>query len=193
MSLTLESVVADLPASGGTMDEVCSAISHGSLMGARGNSGVIMSQILRGFCGELRGSDKIDGPLFSTALTAAAIAAYGAVGNPVEGTILTVVREGAEAAAETGSEFMAVLTAARSGAADALERTPELLPVLADAGVVDSGGTGLLLFFDAVLHVADGRDIPAPVMPEGATVPRLGDRTDRPDAHDHTALADLRY
>ena len=72
MSLTLESVVADLPAAGGTMDEVCSAISHGSLMGARGNSGVIMSQILRGLCGELRGSDKIDGPLFSTALTAAA-------------------------------------------------------------------------------------------------------------------------
>ncbi|MGI9604936.1 MAG: DAK2 domain-containing protein [Acidimicrobiales bacterium] len=192
MSLTLESVVADLPEPGSSMEDVCKAVSHGSLMGARGNSGVIMSQILRGLSAGLRDHTEISGSAFSTALTAAAEAAYGAVGNPVEGTILTVVREAAEAAAASDlNSFDAVLEAARSGAADSLERTPELLPVLAEAGVVDSGGTGLLLFFDAALKVALGRDIPAPVMPDGAHVPDMVQ--DRPDDHAHNALADLRY
>ena len=195
MSLTLESVVEDLPDPGAGMADVCKAISHGSLMGARGNSGVIMSQILRGFCGELSALDSIDGKQFSSALTAAATAAYGAVGNPVEGTILTVVREAAEAAAtavdEGNSELLPVLEATRTGAAIALENTPKLLPVLAEAGVVDSGGTGLLLFFDAALNVLDGRDIPAPVMADDAAVPEMA--VDRPDDHDHSGLADLRY
>lgn len=193
MSLTLESVVADLPKPGESMQSVCKAISHGSLMGARGNSGVIMSQILRGFCAEIHGRDAIDGTLFSTALTAAATSAYGAVGNPVEGTILTVVREAGEAAAEAGSEILEVLQAARTGAAEALERTPELLAVLAEAGVVDSGGTGLLLFFDAALHVVDGRPIPAPVIPANALVSLPGDLGVDSHGHAHTALADLRY
>lgn len=193
MSLTLESVVEDLPANGASMEDVCKAVSHGSLMGARGNSGVIMSQILRGLSAELKDVDVADGARFSTALTAAAEAAYGAVGNPVEGTILTVVREGAEAASSVDSDdLLDVMSAARDGASAALDKTPQLLPVLAEAGVVDSGGTGLLLFFDAALNVLDGRDIPAPVMPDGASVPTMDD-VDRPDQHDHSALADLRY
>ena len=192
MSLTLESVVADLPEPGASMEAVCKAISHGSLMGARGNSGVIMSQILRGLSAGMSSADTVDGAVFSKALTDAATAAYGAVGNPVEGTILTVVREAAEAAADVQSTaLLPVLEAARVGAAEALEKTPSLLPVLAEAGVVDSGGTGLLLFFDAALYVMDGREIPAPVMDEGAAIPEMP--TDRPDDHDHSALADLRY
>ncbi len=192
MSLTLESVVADLPEPGSTMEAVCKAVSHGSLMGARGNSGVIMSQILRGLSAGMSASDAVDGATFSQALTDAATAAYGAVGNPVEGTILTVVREAAEAAADADhTSLLAVLDAARTGAAAALEKTPSLLPVLAEAGVVDSGGTGLLLFFDAALNVVDGREIPAPEMSEGAVIPDMPD--DRPDDHDHSGLADLRY
>ena len=192
MSLTLQSVVEDLPDVGASMGEVCKAISHGSLMGARGNSGVIMSQILRGLCAGLQDSDEVDAKTFSAALTEAAKAAYGAVGNPVEGTILTVVREAAEAAAEaTDGSIVEVFDAARTGADEALEKTPQLLPVLAEAGVVDSGGTGLLLFFDGALNVLDGREIPAPVMPDGASIPEMA--IDRPDDHDHNALADLRY
>lgn len=192
MSLTLQSVVGDLPEVGASMGEVCKAISHGSLMGARGNSGVIMSQILRGLCAGLQDSDEVDAKTFSAALTEAAKAAYGAVGNPVEGTILTVVREAAEAAAEaTDGSIVEVFDAARTGADEALEKTPQLLPVLAEAGVVDSGGTGLLLLFDAALNVLDGREIPAPVMPDGASIPEMA--IDRPDDHDHNALADLRY
>lgn len=193
MSLTLESVVADLPEPGSPMADVCKAVSHGSLMGARGNSGVIMSQILRGLSAGLADDEAPDGAMFSAALSAAAEAAYGAVGNPVEGTILTVVRVAAEHAAKADtSSLLSVLDAARNGAAEALASTPDLLPVLAEAGVVDSGGTGLLLFFDAALNVVDGRSIPAPVMPDGASVPNMAD-VDRPDDHDHSALADLRY
>lgn len=192
MSLTLESVVADLPDPGASMQDVCKAVSHGSLMGARGNSGVIMSQILRGLSAGMSGADEVDGATFSAALTDAATAAYGAVGNPVEGTILTVVREAAEAAAKAdGASLLAVLDAARTGAAVALDKTPSLLPVLAEAGVVDSGGTGLLLFFDAALQVVDGREIPAPEMADDALIPDMP--TDRPDDHGHSALADLRY
>lgn len=192
MSLTLESVVADLPGPGSPMEEVCQAVSHGSLMGARGNSGVIMSQILRGLSAGLKESETVSGASFSSALSAAATAAYGAVGNPVEGTILTVVREAAEAAEIVDhSSLLAVMEAARSGASIALDKTPSLLPVLAEAGVVDSGGTGLLLFFDAALKVLDSREIPAPVMPDGASIPDM--QSDRPDDHDHAALAELRY
>ena len=194
MSLTLDSVVADLPEPGSAMADVCKAISHGSLMGARGNSGVIMSQILRGLSAGLTDHDEATGAHFSAALTDAAKAAYGAVGNPVEGTILTVVREAAEAAAASGeTELLPVMEAAREGAATALAKTPELLPVLAEAGVVDSGGTGLLLFFDAALNVLDGREIPTPVMPDGASVPSMADMPERPADDDHSALADLRY
>ncbi len=192
MSLTLESVVADLPEPGAAMADVCKAVSHGSLMGARGNSGVIMSQILRGLSAGIAEHEPADAATISAALTAAAEAAYGAVGNPVEGTILTVVREAAEAGgAADHSDLIGTFAAAREGAAVALAKTPDLLPVLGEAGVVDSGGTGLLLFFEAALQVLDGRDIPAPVMPDGAMIPAMAD-LERPDDHD-TSLADLRY
>jgi DAK2 domain fusion protein YloV len=131
---------------------------------------------------------------FARALTSSATAAYGAVMRPVEGTILTVVRataDGAKAAAGDGSQLVACLEAARAAGADALERTPELLPVLKQAGVVDAGGTGFLLFVDACLNVADGRPLPEP--PAHLAEPDLhGMDIALADAH-HDTVSDLRY
>ena len=136
MTLTLETVASELRTAE-TMDEVCEAIAHGSLMGARGNSGVITSQILRGLAETFRPADSI-GPLeLVAALRRSADAAYQAVMRPVEGTILTVARETAEAAENvTPSSLEAVLLAASAGAEESVLHTPELLPALRDAGVV---------------------------------------------------------
>src|SRR5438874_2975982 len=117
MALTLESVVAEM-GEAADMAAVTKAISHGSLMGARGNSGVILSQILRGIaktCGEC---DEIDGARFAEALSAASEAAYGAVMRPVEGTILTVCKAAAEGA--PGAELVDVLDGAKAAAEEAL-------------------------------------------------------------------------
>ncbi len=199
MALTLESVVAELDAAGADMASVCKAISHGSLMGARGNSGVILSQILRGITETVRDQPDVDGPVLAQALASASEAAYSAVMRPVEGTILTVVREassGAGAAAEAGASLLGVLEAARAAGGEALARTPELLPVLAEAGVVDAGGTGLLLLIDAALSVVDGRAVPAPE--EGDLEIDEAFRATLATAHATEAgaghgLADLRY
>jgi DAK2 domain fusion protein YloV len=166
MALTLESVVAELVVlDAPDLAAVCKAISHGSLMGARGNSGVILSQLLRGIADGI-GSVSGPGPIeLAAALAAADELARQAVMRPVEGTILTVARGAARSAAdaaEAGKSLVEVADASRQGAAEALERTPDLLPVLARAGVVDAGGTGLLLLFDALLHVLDGRPVPDP-------------------------------
>lgn len=165
MSRTLDAVVIEMDASEPEMAATCKAISHGSLMGARGNSGVILSQILRGIAGAASAADRVTGDVFAGALTSAATAAYAAVGRPIEGTILTVVREsaqGATVAAAAGSDLVGVLTGARAAAQTALDNTPNLLPVLKAAGVVDAGGAGFLLFLDAALNVVDGRPIPEP-------------------------------
>jgi hypothetical protein len=174
MALTLESVVSELDTFNGpadhTLPDICSAISHGSLMGARGNSGVILSQLLRGISDVLGPTDvdKADGAVLAEALVAASDAAQRAVLRPVEGTILTVAREaglGALEAAESGADLVEVAEQARERGATALARTPEQLPVLARAGVVDAGGTGYLLLLDALLNVADGRALPDPPPP----------------------------
>ena len=191
MALTLESVVSELDGAD-DMGTMCKAISHGSLMGARGNSGVILSQVLRGMTDTIKTSDAIDGAAIAEALRNASEAAYGAVMRPVEGTILTVVRESATAAgaaAANGDALDKVLEAASSAAGDSLARTPELLPALKEAGVVDAGGAGYVLLLDVLLHVVDGRPLPEPeeftapartvsapsghVEPEGATVSDL--------------------
>jgi len=171
MALTLRSVCEEVDAADDDMAAVCKAISHGSLMGARGNSGVILSQILRGLSDVVREHDVVGAAVVSEAFTKAATAAYGAVMKPVEGTILTVVREAAEEAAtvasDGGASLLEVLDAARTRAADALDRTPEMLPVLKQAGVVDAGGSGYLLLLDVLLHVVDGRGVPEPAVPAG--------------------------
>jgi DAK2 domain fusion protein YloV len=164
MALTLESVCSEL-ATAETMPEVCQAISRGSLMGARGNSGVITSQILRGFADVFRDVPSIGADDVKRALRRAADAAYQAVLRPVEGTILTVVREAAEAVeqpAKVGGTLVSVLEQAMTAARAAVMRTPELLPVLREAGVVDAGGRGFTLLLDAFLEVTDGRPIPEP-------------------------------
>ncbi len=192
MALTLEAVVAEV-GGGGDMAAVCKAISHGSLMGARGNSGVILSQVMRGFTDRIKGADSIDGALAAAALTAASTAAYQAVMRPVEGTILTVVREAAaaaeRAAAGPGATLAAVLDAAAASGADALARTPELLAVLAEAGVVDAGGSGFLLLLDVLLQVVEGRP-----MPEVDDMPAAA--AEAPHAHAEDVgegIGDLRY
>ena len=165
MALTLESVVTELDGAGPAMADTCKAIGHGSLMGARGNSGVILCQVLRGLTTVLAEADEADGRTWARALAEASTAAYGAVGTPVEGTILTVVREAAEAGSEAagaGGSLVEVLDRSKVQGADALARTPEMLPVLKEAGVVDAGGTGFLLLLDALLHVLDERPLPEP-------------------------------
>ncbi|PLS74927.1 MAG: hypothetical protein CYG61_10090 [Actinobacteria bacterium] len=197
MALTLESVVAALEQAD-DMAGVCQAISQGSLMGARGNSGVILSQVLRGIAQCCQGNEAVSGADMAEALGAARNAAYKAVMNPVEGTILTVVKGAAEAAAAAAAAaededpaLVALLEAAHRGAAEALARTPELLAVLHRAGVVDAGGAGFVLFLDAFLHVVDGRPLPEAPAPAATTVagpaPKAAEAAEAGagTAHDH--------
>ena len=175
MARTLDAVVAELESAPVEIDPTCDAISHGSLMGARGNSGVILSQILRGMTSTLKGHDDVTATRFADAMTTAATAAYQAVLKPVEGTILTVARESAEAAqaaASGGAPLADVLRAARKAGKESLDNTPELLAVLKEAGVVDAGGAGYLLLLDSALHVVGGDPLPEPELVEGP----IGDR-----------------
>jgi DAK2 domain fusion protein YloV len=167
MALTLEAVVSELDGLDDTahLADVCKAIGHGSLMGARGNSGVILSQLLRGMSERMRGAgeDGVGPELLADSMSHASDLARRAVVRPVEGTILTVASAAAEGAAEgCGAGLVGVVERARGDAADALARTPEMLPVLAQAGVVDAGGSGYLLLLDAFLLVLDGRPLPEP-------------------------------
>ncbi len=183
MALTLASVASELePVADAGRAEVCRAISHGALMGARGNSGVIVSQLLRGLAATLApdASDDgagvaepmIDAPRLAEGLMAASTAADSAVMRPVEGTILSVARASAHAARSAvaddspqggAAQLVAMLETARQAGQVALERTPQQLPVLASAGVVDAGAAGYLLLLDALLNVVDGRPLPAEV------------------------------
>lgn len=133
------------------------ALAQGAFLGARGNSGVIISQILRGMADAVAaepGLPGVDGRLLGIALVRAARAAYEAVGSPVEGTVLTVVRETADAVAEVRSDdLVTVARAALDGATASLRRTPDLLPVLREHGVVDAGGAGLVLLLAALVEV----------------------------------------
>jgi DAK2 domain fusion protein YloV len=140
-----------------TVERVSAAIAFGALMGARGNSGVITSQIFRGMAEALAGKSRFNGLDLAHALSRGAKSAYGAVAKPVEGTILTVIRESAEAAvvaAEQANDIETVLTATVEAAEKSVARTPSLLAILREAGVVDSGGQGIYrLFQGALLHL----------------------------------------
>ena len=198
MTLTVRSVTEGLDGVDDRLEPLCRAVAHGALMGARGNSGVILAQILRGFCGVLRDAasagQEPDAPVVARALTAASEGAYTAVARPVEGTILTVIREAsdaARAAAEAGGGLVEVLDAARAQGYDALARTPQMLAVLAEAGVVDAGGAGLLLLLDACLAELDGRPMPAPPEVVAGPTPVASASAARPI--EESSIADLRY
>jgi DAK2 domain fusion protein YloV len=143
---------------------VSQALAHGALMGARGNSGVILSQLWQGFAQAVRGYEAFDAPLFALACTAAVDLAYKAV-KPVEGTILTVARESVEAVvshAPHESDMRILLEIMVEAAQESLKRTPDLLPVLKKAGVVDSGGQGLVYLLEGMLYFLRGDSVIEP-------------------------------
>ncbi|MEY8463462.1 DAK2 domain-containing protein [Streptococcus merionis] len=152
--------VANKPAS--TVGEVGQILSKGLLMGARGNSGVITSQLFRGFGQAIRDKEALDGKDLARAFQSGVEVAYKAVMKPVEGTILTVSRGAATAAlkkAEETDDAVEVMRAALNGANRALKKTPDLLPVLKEVGVVDSGGQGLVYIYEGFLAALTGEYI----------------------------------
>ncbi len=172
MLLTMQAALRE--ANGNASDnagEISAALSHGALLGARGNSGVILSQIMRGFA---RGVDKranIDAALFADALGEASRTAYKGVVKPVEGTILTVIREasdGATIAAAQSDDVGYVLEKTVGAARGAVARTPQLLPVLKEAGVVDAGGEGLTIFLEGALKYLNGENLESETLYGGA-------------------------
>jgi len=188
MALTMASVaqrLADLPDTA-PLSDVTSAIATASLMGARGNSGVILSQMLRGLLSSFGAGEQVDVHALRSGLLQADVLARQAVSHPVEGTILSVARAAAEGA-QAGDSLADAVRAARDAAVAALAKTPEQLPVLRQAGVVDSGGTGLVLWFDALCHVVNGDPLPV--------TPALGDPLPEMTAVtvEQAALAELRF
>ncbi len=165
MMLTMRSAYQEIAG----MDErevgiVGDAVAHGALMGARGNSGVILSQLWHGFAQTLRGHDVFDAPMFVRACQSAVQAAYQSVTTPVEGTILTVAREATEAVVRHSFDYgeqdlQKLLTIMVEAAELSLKATPELLPVLKKAGVVDSGGQGLVYVLEGMLRLLNGETV----------------------------------
>lgn len=165
MSLTMNSVVDAVVKldPDATLAEVLHAVTHGSLMGARGNSGVILSQILRGLCEGVDAEAASFGPHdLARALEHSTTVAYQAVRKPVEGTMLTVVKDIAAAGAEVagaGLDLSACLERVSAAAFESVKRTPELLPVLKENNVVDAGGFGLAILAEGFVGAATGRDV----------------------------------
>jgi DAK2 domain fusion protein YloV len=159
--LTAQAAVAALDREGPrTTESAWSVLARGAVLGARGNSGAILAQLLRGLADHLAGNAPADGPAFAAALQKAADTAYTAVADPEEGTFLTVARgcaEAAVAAVDSGRTDLAdVVWAAADGARVALDATPDQLAVLREAGVVDAGGAGLCLVLDALVTTVTG-------------------------------------
>ncbi len=163
MVLTMQSAydeIANSPER--NIGKVANALAQGALMGARGNSGVILSQLWRGFARALDGHEVLDGETFAKALALARDTAYKGVVRPVEGTILTVAKDvaaAAEKSLETTQDPFEILEIAVSEADASVERTPDLLDVLKDAGVVDSGGKGLFFIFEGMLRFSQGQSL----------------------------------
>ncbi len=173
MSLTIQSAVKELSGcSSNNFMDVCDCVSKGALRGARGNSGVILSQIFRGICSVLRdGKPEVDTKTFAKAMEAGTKIAYNAVSIPKEGTILTVVRmmsEYALKAANKYKDFETFLPAVIEEGDKALAKTPELLPVLKKAGVVYSGGVGLMTIMRGFLAALMGDEIVSEIQTEAA-------------------------
>jgi len=162
MLLTMHSAIEEAKQNtDSTASSIAKSMAHGALMGARGNSGVILSQFWRGLARGLEGKNCFNGKDFALALAEASQAACEGIVHPVEGTMLTVLRDAARAAGEatkTNSEsLLSVVETATEEAKDSVARTPDLLPVLREAGVVDAGGQGLYVLLDGALHFLKGK------------------------------------
>ncbi len=193
MTLTIMSAAKDVAAlENPSMEQVCKAISSGSLRGARGNSGVILSQLFRGFTKELKEFDGVSVTVLAAAFERAVETAYKAVMKPKEGTILTVARGGAERArqlAEEGEEDILVFAAeVVAHMKEVLDITPELLPVLKEAGVVDSGGQGLLTVMEGVLDALNGKETDFTL-----TVSASSSKAATGAANDNISTADIKF
>lgn len=177
MALTMDAVVAELEQlpPDASVATICQAITHGSLMGARGNSGVILSQILRGLC-EAIGAAEIQGTeLMATALERATIVAFQAVRKPVEGTMLTVLRDAskaARAAVTAGDDLDTSLDNILAATVESVRHTPDLLPVLKENGVVDAGGFGLAILGEGLLAAWRGTEFDLDIV-EAASAPAV--------------------
>ncbi len=173
MSMTLNAAATELrKLSGAALTKVADTAASAMLRGARGNSGVILSLLFRGFAKALKGLDACDGTQLAAALTNGVDAAYKAVMKPTEGTILTVARVSAAdatAAARKDASFESVLAVAVESAKDALAKTQFQNPVLEKAGVVDAGGKGWLFVLEAMLAIAQGKEIDMPVVTAAPT------------------------
>jgi len=168
MVLTMQSAWNEIKDLGHrNISDMAGAVSKGALMGARGNSGVILSQLWRGFARGVHGREVLDGPTLAKAFGEARDTAYKGVVRPVEGTILTVAREVAaatEAALGSTRDAIDILEVAVNAADEAVRKTPELLPVLKQAGVVDSGGKGLFFILEGMLRHVYGESLETALM-----------------------------
>ncbi len=190
MSLTMQSCVKEMSACpSSAFSEVCDSISRGALKGARGNSGVILSQILKGICTVVRKQEKeVDTKTFAKALESGTKIAYGAVSAPKEGTILTVIRMMSEASGKIAAKkknFEDFLTDVIAEGERALALTPELLPVLKKAGVVDSGGVGLMTIIKGFLAALTGEEVT-----ENITIADTGEE-DESEFGDNSAILSM--
>jgi DAK2 domain fusion protein YloV len=170
MSLTIDAVVKELNAlpEGASLADMRRAVTHGSLMGARGNSGVITSQILRGICEGLEGATELDTDTVARALQKSREVAFNAVRKPVEGTILTVLSDVADCSLncqQYGLPVDQTLQILAKEAMDSVNRTPELLPVLKENGVVDAGGYGLAILIEGFVNSVNGAAASAAPVP----------------------------
>lgn len=182
MALTLWSAVdAVLKSTSNSLGELAEAAAQGALLGARGNSGVILSQFLRGFADGVQNLDEADAQQLAIAFVKAAEAAYGAVIRPVEGTVLTVGKEAAQAAlrlAQDGEDLFAVLQGALAVAIETLDRTPDILITLREAGVVDAGGEGLVVAARGAFEAINGKHVDLPESRTPVEAPALNNPTE---------------
>ena len=194
MSMTMQSAVKEIQNCKGTnVSDIAAAASLGALKGARGNSGVILSQILRGFARALSGKEEMAPENFAAALTTGTEAAYKAVMKPKEGTMLTVARMMAEAVtkeANEGANLYKLIDVMIDEGARALLLTPELLPVLKEAGVVDSGGKGLVTILRGFKMVIDGEEVDEYVL---APQQNTAEITGNEEGADLEALDDIEF
>ncbi|MGM8364177.1 DAK2 domain-containing protein [Virgibacillus sp. W0181] len=196
MNLSMTSGVNEVKkADSNNVADVSQAFSKGLLMGARGNSGVILSQIFRGFAKGLEGKKAVNAKEFADAFESGVKTAYKAVMKPVEGTILTVAKDAASTAskvAKTETDLVQLMDKIVMEAKESLKRTPELLPVLKEVGVVDSGGQGLVTIYEGFLAVLKGEELPKEAM-DTVEMESLVQAEHHKVAQDFMETADITY